>query len=91
MFTLISTLNVADADAFIAGAKSAPPEYLESFGVAEQTLYRGVGQNVVIIANAYKTVEDAQKHKAMLESPDSAAQMKQMGVESFDLWLTEVA
>lgn len=91
MFDLISTINVGDVDAFVAGVKSAPQEHLDGLGVVEQTIYRGVGENVVIIAGTYKTLEDAQNHKAILGSSESEAQLKQMGVKSFDIWLAEKA
>lgn len=89
MFYLIGTITIADVDAFIAGAGSMPQEYLDESGVVEQNIYGSVDQNVVIIVNAYKTLEEAQNHKADIDSPQSWENHKQMGVESFDSWIVE--
>lgn len=90
MFYLVSTLTVADVDAFIEGAGSAPQEFLDEWGIIENNIYRGVDQNIAIIVNAYKTLEEAQKHKAELETPQSkAAHEEQMGVKSYDIWIVE--
>ena len=89
MFNLISTINVEDVDTFAETFKSAPQEYYANLGIVEQTIYREVGQNTVIIAGTYNTLEDVQNHKAILESPDAAAQLKQSGVKSFELRVAE--
>lgn len=89
MFYLMGTMTVADVDAFIAGVESMPQEYLDESGVVEQNIYGGADQNVVIIVNAYETLEECQKHKADIDSPESAEMHKQMGVDSFDSWIVE--
>jgi len=95
MVYLVGTLTVADVDGFIEGAKSYAQEHnyaqehQNEFGVVEHYIYRGVDQNIVIIVNAYKTLEEAQKHKAYIESPELKAGHKQMGVQSFDIWIVE--
>ena len=89
MYTLISSITVADVDMFVTGAKSQPQEHLDQWGVVNNTIYRSVDQNVVIIVNTYLTLEEAQKHKADLESPEMKAGLEQMGVSSFDVWLVE--
>lgn len=95
MFYLVGNLTVADADGFIEGAKSYAQEHnyaqehQNEFGVVEHDIYRGVDQNIVIIVNAYKTLEEAQKHKVIIESPENVAGHEQMGVNSVDMWITE--
>jgi hypothetical protein len=89
MFTLISSITVSDVDMFVAGAKSQPQEHFDQWGVVENNIYRSVDQNVAIIINTYNTLEEAQKHKSDLESPEMKAGLEQMGVSSFDLWLVE--
>ena len=89
MFYLVGNLTVADADEFIEGAKSWAQDHGDEWGMVESTHYRGVDKNIVIIINAYKTLEEAQKHKADIEAPHMQAGHEQMGVKSFATWITE--
>ena len=89
MYYLEGNLNVADVNDFIERAGSAPQEFFDEWGIVEQNIYGGVDQNVVTIINAYKTLEEAQKHKAQLDSPQSKKNHKQIGVESFETWIFE--
>ncbi len=90
MFYLVSTLNCADADAFIKSVGALPQEFLDEWGIAENNVYRSVDENVAIIVNGYKTLEAAQKHQAELDKPELRAQHKeQLGVDSYDLLLVD--
>ncbi|MBZ0293057.1 MAG: hypothetical protein K8L99_10885 [Anaerolineae bacterium] len=89
MYTFFGSMIVPDTKAFIEMAKSMPKEHLDEFGVVEQTIYLA-DENRVMIVNTYNTLEEAQKHKANIESPEVEAQMKQMGVQlPMDLWIAE--
>lgn len=95
MYYLVSPITVADVDGFIEGDKlyaqerNYGQEHDNEWGVVEHNLYRDVDQDIVIIVNAYKTLEEAQKHKAVIEAPENMAGLEQMGIKSFDLWLVE--
>ncbi len=95
MFYLVSTLNVTDVDGVIETSKSYAQEHnyaqdhQNEFGVVEHFIYGSVEQNIVIIVNGYKTREEAQKHKAGIEAPHMQAGLEQMGIKSYDMWLTE--
>lgn len=95
MYYLASTLDVADPDGFIEGVKAYTREAnfaqedQNEWGVVEHEIYRGVDQNIVIIVNGYKTLEAAQKHQAHIGSPETREVHAQMGVKSYELWLTE--
>jgi hypothetical protein len=92
MYTFFGRIIVPDAEAFIKMSKSMPAEHLDEWGVVEQTFFRIVNENRIMIVNTYKTLEEAQKHKADIESPAVEAQMKQMGVQlPMDLWIAEQA
>lgn len=92
MYTFFSSMIVPDPEAFIEMSKSHPKEQLEEWGVIEQTHFHVIGENRVIIVNTYNALEEAQNHKAIVESSEVEAQMKQMGVQlPMDLWITEKA
>ena len=90
MFTFFGSMIVPDPEAFIEASKSHTKEQLDGWGVVEQSFFRAVDGNRIMIVGTYKTLEEAQKHKAEIESPEVEAQMKQMGVQlPMDLWITE--
>lgn len=95
MYYLVGTLDVAEPDSFIEGAKAYAQEtgYAQEdnnqFDVAEHYIYRCVDQNIVIIINGYKTLEAAQKHQAYIDSPELKEGHEQMGVKSYEMWITE--
>ena len=92
MVTFFASMIVPDPDAFIEGSKSHPQEYLDERGIVEQTHFHVIGENRVLIVGTYNTLEEAQNHKAEIESPEVEAQMKQMGVTlPMDLWIAEQA
>lgn len=89
MYYLVSNLNVTDVDGFIEGATSWAQEHGNEWGLIENAYYRNVDQNNVIIVNGYKTLEDAQKHKSFVDAPENQEGHKQMGIKSFEAWVTE--
>ena len=93
MTTLFSFITLTEVEAFINFAKSsATKEHFEEMGIVEQTIYRVVGDNRVAIVNTYNTLEDAQRHKAILETPELETLMKPFGVEfPMTLWTAEYA
>lgn len=92
MRSLISSFTVADFEAFKKMIESNAKEELEALGIVEQSLYHVADEDRVILVNTYNTLENAQKHKAFLESPEFQAGFAHMGVTSpITLWMAEEA
>ena len=93
MFTLFGFITLTEVEAFLRSAKeSATKEHFEDMRIVEQNIYRLVGENRVAIVNTYNTLEDAQRHKAILETPELEALMKPFGFEfPMTLWIAEYA
>lgn len=93
MITLFSFITLTEVDTFLNHFKSmSTKEPFEQFRIVEQKIYRVVGENRVSIVNTYNTLEDAQAHKAVLESPELAEQMKPFGIQfPMTLWIAESA
>lgn len=93
MFTLFAFITLTKVESFLNHAKSsATKEHFEEMRIVEQSIYRVVGENRVAIVNTYNTLEDAQRHKAILETPELAALMKPFGFEfPMILWIAEHA
>ncbi|MBZ0293056.1 MAG: hypothetical protein K8L99_10880 [Anaerolineae bacterium] len=93
MATLFSRINTSDPKAFIETAKSYPQEERDKWGVIENSVLRVADGSGFMLVSTYKTLEEAQKHKAYIEeSPDVEALMKRMGVQlPTDIWIAEQA
>ncbi len=93
MITLFGFITLTEVETFLIHAKaSATKEHFEERGIVEQRIYRMVGENRVAIVNTYNTLEAAQRHKAILESPEIEAIMKPFGFQfPMNLWIAEFA
>lgn len=93
MFTLFGFITLTEVETFLNDVKaSATKEHFEERGIVDQSIYRMVGENRVAIVNTYNTLEDAQRHKAILETPELETLMKPFGVEfPMSLWIAEYA
>lgn len=93
MITLFAFITLTEVEAFLNHAKSsATKEDFEEMRIVDQSIYRVVGENRVAIVNTYNTLEDAQRHKAILETPELEALMKPFGFKfPMILWIAEYA
>jgi len=92
MIKLFASVNATDVEALIEALKSWPDEQRELWGVVERRYYHVVGESRVIVVNTYNTLEEAQKHKANVASPEVWDHFEQLGAKPpVTLWIAEEA
>lgn len=88
MITFFGHHEVADFDAWLEAGKAheheEPPSYVDTH------VYRTTDGKSAIVTHTFNTLEDAEKFKAMAESSEFQAMIKQLGGKPpFTFWLAE--
>jgi len=90
MIKLFASANATDVDALLKALKSWPDEQRELWGVVERRYYHVIDESRVIVVNTYKTMEEAQKHKANVTSPEVQGHFEQLGAKPpGTFWIAE--
>ena len=92
MVMLIGSHEVADFDTWKSGSDEMGDEFNQQMGIVDETIYRTMDGNRVVVVNKFDTLENAEKFKAMLESPDdeTRAMMEQAGIKfPVTVWIAE--
>jgi hypothetical protein len=92
MVTLIGSHEVADFEAWKSGSDNLGDEWNAQMGILDEVVYRTMDGNRVVVVNTFDTLENAEKFKVMLESPDdeTRAMMEQGGIKfPVTVWIAE--
>ncbi len=92
MVMLIGSHEVSDFDTWKRGADEMGDEFNQQMGIVDEVIYRTMDGNRVVVVNTFDTRENAEKFKAMLESPDeeTRAMMEQGGIKfPVTVWIAE--
>lgn len=90
MITLFASHEVSDYDKWKALFGSQMNLISEKHGIQDTKVYRTLDSNRVIGTHTFNTLEDAQKHLAMMEAPEGQAMAEQNGVVlPAIIWLVE--
>jgi hypothetical protein len=92
MVILIGSHGVSDYEAWVdLGKKSMrDSERRAQFGIVESHAYRTDDGNTAIVIHTFNTLEEAQKYKAMMDTPEGHARLEQNGgAPPFTFWIAE--
>ena len=90
MITIFGQHAVTDYEAWKRFLDAAPREHYDRFGIVGESVYRTVDGSAVIVMHTFNNLEDAQKHKNMMESADGKAMIEQNGGKlPLTYWMAE--
>lgn len=92
MAILLSSHGVSDYEAWVdLGKKSMKDsERRAQFGILESHAYRSAEGETLIVTHKFNTLEEAQKYKAMMDTPEGRARLEQNGgAPPFTFWVAE--
>lgn len=91
MFLLIGTHEIADFEAWKRGSDAtSETSFYDEWGVLDETVYRTVEGDRLIVINKFNTREEAEKFKALLESPQTQQKLMQNGAKMpLTVWIAE--
>jgi hypothetical protein len=92
MAILVGSQGVTDYEAWLAMGKESmsDPERNGQFGILESHAYRTADGNRVTVTHTFNTLDEAQKYKAMMDTPESHAMLEQNGgAPPYAFWVAE--
>ena len=90
MITLFASHEVSDYEKWKSLFSSQMSLIGEEHGIQETKVYRTVDGSRVIGSHTFNTMEDAKKHRAMMEAPEGQAMAAQNGIVlPAIIWLVE--
>lgn len=90
MITIFGQHGVTDFETWKSVFDAVPEEHYVKFNIVGTGIYRMAGDSGVIITHTFNTLEDAQKHRAMMESDEFSAMLEKMGGKApVTYWIAE--
>lgn len=87
MAILFGSHEVSDLNKFMAAIKEGGPP---AEGEQGEKVYRTIDGSRVVVAVTFDTVENAEKHRAVLESPEMRPMAESIGiVYPMTIWIVE--
>ena len=68
MITIFAQRSVSDYDAWKKGFDALPKEHYEKYKIVGTKTFRMMDGKAIIVMHTFNTLEDAMKHKELMES-----------------------
>lgn len=93
MITLFAHHGVTDYEKWKHAAdEMANSDMNAQMGIVDETIYRTADGSGVVVMNTFRSLDDAKKFKATMESPETQAMIEQSGGQyPITIWITEKA
>ena len=82
MITIFGQHGVTDFETWKSGFDAIPEEHYVKYQIVGTGVYRMTGESGVIVTHTFNTLEDAQNHRAMMESAEMRAMLDKIRRQS---------
>ena len=90
MITIFGQHSVTNYEVWKSAFDAIPEEHYVKYNIVGTGVYRMTGDSGVIVTHTFNSLEDAQSHKAMMESAEFSAMLEKMGGKTpVTYWIAE--